>query len=96
MTKKQTTREKLIAEAALGYADKICKSRVLDDFNVSVQEMIGVAFFHGAMLADTIPRRGLVKIEDVRAIYLMWLEDDNDNSYFLEYFANYCDKEGRL
>lgn len=89
-----TEREKQIAAAALGYANEICKDRVLDKYNISDQEMIGLSFFNGAMLADTNPRRGLVKIEEVRAIYNMWLWDGKSN--FLEYFTNYCDKEGWL
>lgn len=91
-----TERENEIAAAALGYANEICKNRVRDKYNLSDQDLIGLAFFNGAKLADTNPRRGLVKIEDVRAIHRMWLEDDNDNSDFLEYFVNYCDKKGWL
>lgn len=91
---KQRERENQIAAASLGYASEICKDRVLGKYNISDQEMIGLAFFNGAMLADANPRRGLVKIEDVRAIYGMWLENGTCN--FLEYFYDYCDKEGWL
>lgn len=87
-----TEREKQIAAAVLGYANEICKDRALGKYNISDQEEIGFAFFNGAMLADTNPRRGLVKIEDVRAIYNMWLENGTCN--FLEYFYDYCEKEG--
>lgn len=93
---KQQQRENQIAAASLGYASEICKDRVLGKYNLSDQEMIGLAFFNGAMLADDNPRHGLVKIEDVRAIHRMWLEDDNDNSDFIEYFVNYCEEEGWL
>lgn len=92
---KQQERENQIAAASLGYASEICKDRVLDKYNLSDQEIIGLAFFNGAMLADKYPRRGLVKIEDVRAIHRMWLEDDKDSD-FLEYFVNYCEEEGWL
>lgn len=91
-----TEREKQIAAAALVYANEICKNRVRDKYNLSDQVLIGLAFFNGAKLADTNPRRGLVKIEDVEAIYCEWLEDDNDNSDFLEYFVNYCEEKGWL
>lgn len=89
---KQIERENQIAAASLGYASEICKDRVLGKYNISDQEMIGLAFSNGAMLADANPRRGLVKIEDVRVIYGMWLENGTCN--FLEYFYDYCEKEG--
>jgi hypothetical protein len=93
---KQQERLNHIAVAANVYANEVCKNRVLDKYNLSDQELIGLAFFNGAKLADRIPRRGLVEIEDVEDIYCMWLEDDNDNSDFLEYFVNYCKKKGWL
>ena len=51
------------------------------------------AFRAGVAFADENPRTDLLEVDDVRAIYHMWLEDDNDNSDFIEYFVNYCDKE---
>ena len=91
-----TEREKQIAAAALVYANEICKNRVRDKYNLSDQVLIGLAFSNGAKLADTNPRRGLVKIEDVEAIYCEWLNYNSGNSTFLDYFYNYCDKEGWL
>ena len=89
-----TERENEIATAAIVYASEICKDRVLGEYNLSDQEMIGLAFSNGAMLADANPRRGLVKLEDVRVIYGMWLENGTCN--FIEYFYDYCEKEGWL
>jgi hypothetical protein len=85
---KQQEREKQIAEAAIAYSRKM--------YNESTKWDIIRAFLSGAVFADFIPRPGLVEIEDVRAIHLLWLEDDNDNSDFLEYFVNYCKKKGWL
>jgi hypothetical protein len=93
---KQQERLKQIEEAAVVYAFKMCKGRVQDLYNISAHDLIELSFIAGAKVADKCPRKGLVKIEDVRAIHRMWLEDDNDNSDFLEYFTNYCDKEGWL
>lgn len=89
-------RENQIATASLLYANEICENGVLDKYNLSDQEIIGLGFFNGARFADKIPRRGLVEIEDVRAIYIKWLNDANDDGIFPDYFADYCKKEGWL
>lgn len=93
---KQRERVKEIEAAAIVYANKMCNDRVPDQYNISVHDLIELIFIAGAKFADKCPRRGLVKIEDVRAIHRMWLEDDNDNSDFLEYFVNYCEEVGWL
>ena len=93
---KQIEREKQIAAAALVYANEICKNRVRDKYNLSDQVLIGLAFFNGVKLADENPRPGLVEIDDVEDIYMEWFKCDSENSTFLEYFANYCKKEGWL
>lgn len=93
---KQQERLKEIEAAAIVYANKMCKDRVPDLYNISAHDLIELSFIAGAKVADTNPRRGLVKIEDVRAIYLMWIKDINDDSDFLVYFYDYCEKEGWL
>lgn len=93
---KQQERLKEIEAAAIVYANKMCKDRVPDLYNISAHDLIELSFIAGAKDADTNPRPGLVEIDNVRAIYNMWLEDDNDNSDFIEYFYDYCDKEGWL
>jgi hypothetical protein len=77
------------------YAFKMCKDRVPDLYNISAHDLIELSFIAGAKVADKCPRKGLVKIEDVRVIYRMWLIDDND-SLFPNYFDKYCEKEGWL
>lgn len=62
----------------------------------ALDQAVEPAFIAGAKFADKCPRRGLVKIEDVEAIYCEWLNYNSENSTFLEYFYNYCDKEGWL
>lgn len=90
---KQQERLKEIEGAAIVYAYKMCKGRVPDLYNISAHDLIELSFIAGAKAADTNPRRGLVKIEDVRAIYNKWLVK-GDGSVFPNYFDKYCDKEG--
>lgn len=95
-TKDKRERLKEIRAAAIVYANKMCKDRVPDLYNISAHDLIELSFIVGAVFADDNPRRDLVEIDNVRAIHRMWLEDDNDNSDFIEYFYDYCDKEGWL
>lgn len=92
------TREKEIKEAASEYAAENSECWDYDDttgqYNESDSAKLADAFIEGATFADENPRKGLIEIEDVRGIYQMWLDDDNDNGDFLDYFADYCDKEG--
>ena len=92
---KQIERENQIAAAAIEFA-KMCNDRNPDLYDISAHDLIKLSFIAGAKIADKFPRRGLVKIEDVRAIYRMWCHDDNDHSTFPNYFDKYCDKEGWL
>lgn len=92
---KQIEREKEIEAVANLYANWMCEDKVPDQYNISAHDLIKLIFIAGAKAADKCRRRGLVKIEDVRAIYIMWLVDDND-SVFPDYFEKYCEKEGWL
>ena len=99
---KQIERQKEIEKAAYAYVNwtKVWMQKMADKarnrYNKSDREEIEEAFVAGAKFADKCPRRGLVKIEDVRAIYRMWLVDKDDGSVFPNYFDKYCDKEGWL
>ena len=84
-----------MAAVALAYANEICKNRVRDKYNLSDQLEIGLAFFNGTKLADMHPRPGLVKIEDVRAIYMAW-QEEGDFVDFVDYLKDECRKEGLL
>ena len=97
---KQIERDKELEKAAYAYSTKKCMGKMADkainQYNKSNREEFVEAFIAGAKFADDFPRQGLVKIEDVRAIYLMWIKDINDDSDFLVYFYDYCKKEGWL
>lgn len=103
---KQQEREKQIAAAAKSFSDKVYdyennrrdyKGSAYDKgFLDAYDQAVEAAFIAGAVFSDINPRPGLVEIDNVRAIHRMWLEDDNDNSDFIEYFYDYCDKEGWL
>lgn len=101
---KQRNREKVIEEAAQSFFDKIYDiennrrdyrgSAYDEGFLDALDQAVETAFIAGAKFADKCPREGLVDVEYVRAIYNMWLEDGKSD--FLEYFTNYCRKEGWL
>lgn len=93
---KQIERVKEIKAAAILYANKMCEYRDPDQYNISAHDLIELSFIAGAKVADKCPRRGLVKIEDVRVIYRMWLNARNYDGLFPDYFENYCEKEGWL
>lgn len=100
MITKFEKRLRQIDAAANSYSIDNCVSWDYDSstgkYNESDELEIFDAFCAGVAFADDNPRPGLVEIDNVRAIHRMWLEDDNDNSDFIEYFYDYCDKEGWL
>lgn len=87
-----------IDAAAASYAIDNCVSWDYDSstgkYNESDELELGDAFCAGVAYADANPRTDLLEIDDVEAIYNMWLENGTCN--FLEYFYDYCDKEGWL
>lgn len=106
MITKQIERQKEIEKAAQSFSDEIYDiennrrdyrgSAYDEGFLDALDQAVETAFIAGAVFSDESPRPGLVKIEDVEAIYCEWLNYNSENSTFLEYFYNYCDKEGWL
>lgn len=90
---KQQERLKEIEAAAIVYANKMCKDRVPDLYNISAHDLIELSFIAGAKVADTNPRRGLVEIDDVGDIYMTWREE-GDFVDFVDYLKEECRKAG--
>ena len=100
MITKFEKRLRQIDAAANSYSIDNCVSWDYDSatgkYNESDELELSDAFCAGVAFADANPRTDLLEVDDVVAIYNMWLVDDNDNSDFIEYFVNYCEEEGWL
>lgn len=86
------TREKEINEAASEYAAENSECWDYDyttgQYNESDSAKIADAFVEGATFADENPRKDLIEVFEVQSIYQAWLDDEKDDSAFIDYFMN--------